>query len=135
MSIVVTAEQTVHVGTPIVVEGAAPGSPFAAVFEDDGSTGYFYALDTRGHDQPIQDALQIYNVSNVTDRGPPSVVKISWSQDSTKTVLLINEHPHAVFDFAAKRGYCRTGFPPPASGGSWSLQGHAWAESALGLFV
>jgi len=135
MQMVVTAEQTLRVGTPSVVEGAAPESPFAAVFEDDGTTGYFYALDARSQDQPIQDALQIYNVSNVTDRNQPSVVKIDWSRDSMKTVLLINEHPHAVFDFAAKRGCCRTGFPPPASGGNWSPQGHAWAESAMGLFV
>lgn len=133
MPIIVTANTELLVGTPAVIDGAAPDSFFAAVFEDDGETGYLYALDTSLSGQQIQDALHIYNVSNVSDRHIPSQVKIGWSTDSTKVVLLINGHPHAVFDFSAKRGYCLSGFPPPSANGAWS--GHAWSEEALQLFA
>ena len=135
MPIIVTAEQELRVGTAIVIDGAAPESSLAAVFEDDGDTGYFYALDTGASGQQIQDALHVYNVMSVSAREKPSEVKIGWSTDSKKVVLLINGYPHAVFDFAAKRGYCRSGFPPPAAKGEWSGHDHSWSEQALQLFA
>lgn len=134
MPIQVTAEHEFSVGAATTVEGAAPNGPFVAVFEDDESTGYFYALDTSRDGNPIQDALHIYNVANVTDRHKPSIIKIGWSNDSIKVVLLINGYPHAVFDFNAKQGYCRTGFPPSAMSSGWSTEGHKWAEAAIQLF-
>ena len=103
MAIHVVAEQEFLVGQATVLEGAAPEGHFVAVFEDDGETGYFYALDMSVKQQPIQDAVHIYNVDNVSDRGIPSTVKIGWSTDSTKAVLLINGDPHAVFDFQARQ--------------------------------
>jgi len=135
MPIQITSEREFLVGQPTVIEGPAPEGPLVVVFEDDGSTGYFYALDTSHEGQPIQDALQIYNVTNVSDRAKPSTVKIGWSLDNQKAVLLINGHPHAVFDFAAKQGYCRTGFPPPSPAGAWASQGHEWREAAIELFA
>jgi hypothetical protein len=133
MPINIVAEQKITVGTEAFVDGAAPEGPFAAVFEDDGATGYFYALDRSVAGNSIQDAMHVYNVAAVTDRHVPSLVEIGWSLDHRKVVLLINDHPHAVFDFAARRGYCRTGFPPPAPRGAWS--GHAWDDAALKLFA
>ena len=135
MPITVTAENELIVGTPLVLEGQAPNKPFIAVFEDDCDTGYFYALDTSKDDNPIQDALHIYDVANITDKGIPSSVKIGWSQDCKKVVLLINNYPHAIFDFEAKRGYCRTGFPPSANGSPWSPNGHEWSDVAINLFA
>lgn len=132
MPIRIVAERELIVGSALVVEGPAPAGTYLAVFEDDEDTGYFYALDTSVADQPIQDAVHIYNAANVVDSAEPSIVKVGWSQDSTKVVLLINDQPHAIFDFSAKRGYCRTGFPPPRAGGLWS--GHEWEESAINLF-
>lgn len=134
MSIQVTAEQELTVGKATVIESKAPDGPFAAVFEDDGETGYFYALDTSVGGQQIQDAVHIYNVANVSDRSQPSTVKIGWSMDGHKVALLINNHPHAVFDFSGKRGYCRTGFPPALRTGEWSTNGHAWDEACIALF-
>ena len=134
MPIVVTAEEEILVGRAIVVEGPAPDGHFSTVFEDDGDTGYFYALDGAAEGNPIQDALSIYNVLGVTDRDRPSVVKIGWSNDSQKAVLLINGFPHAVFDFGTRQGYCRTGFPPAPSTGDWSGAGHQWNDSAVELF-
>lgn len=133
MPIQVTAEGEFMVGTPVVLEAETIDGPWGCVFEDDGETAYFYALDFRNEQQPIVNALHIYNVANVTDREKPSVAKIGWSADGSKAVLLINQWPHAVFDFAGQRGYCRTGFPPPAKNSGWT--GHEWDEAAVGLFA
>lgn len=135
MPITITAESELSVGTALVVEAQAPQERFVAVFEDDGDTGYFYAVDPSADDNPIQDALHIYNAADVADKERPSEVKIGWSQDSKKVVLLINGYPHAVFDFEAKRGYCRTGFPPPQENSTWGLHGHAWSDAAVDLFA
>jgi hypothetical protein len=127
------AEQEIRVGEPTVVEGASPTPPFVVVFEDDGTTGYFYALDMTRTENPIVDALLIYDVANVTDKHLPSKIRLVWSQDDKKAALLINGNPHAIFDFEARRGYCRTGFPPPAATG-WTKHGHAWDDKAQELF-
>ena len=39
-----------------------PNGSFVAVFEGDGETGYFYALDQTPSGQQIQDALPIHDV-------------------------------------------------------------------------
>jgi hypothetical protein len=135
MPIQVVAEKQIIVGQETAIEGGAPQGAFAAVFEDDGQTGYFYALDRSFDGSPIQDALQVYNVRNVIDREKPSVVKIGWSIDSKKVILLINDYPHAVFDFLTKQGFCRSGFPPTKPGGEWSTCGHDWDEAAIAPFV
>lgn len=133
MPIHVAAIREVFVGRPAVVEGRAPAGQFSAVFEDDGETGYFYAVDPTAQGQTIQDAVHIYNAASVTDRTGPAVVKIGWSGDARKVVLLINDYPHAVFDFDAQQGWCRSGFPPPGVP-PWSQGGHAWDEACVALF-
>ncbi len=133
MAVKLVSEQEINVGEAIVVEGASPTPPFVVVFEDDGDTGYFYALDTSRTDNPILDALHIYDVASVTDKHLPSKIKLVWSQDDQKAVLLINEFPHAIFDFVARRGYCRSGFPLPLKTG-WTEYGHEWDENAEDLF-
>jgi len=132
MSAKLVAEQTIKVGKPMVIEGPSPSAKYGIVFEDDGETGYLYALDFARTDNPIVDALHIYDVAQVEDRDRPSCVQLAWSRDGLKALLSINGYPHGVFDFAARRGYCRTGFPPPA--GAWSAQGHEWDDNALRLF-
>lgn len=126
------ATSILNVGTKMVVDSVSTQSSFAVVFEDDGDTGYFYGLDPSREGNPILDAMHIYNVSAVTDRDQPSAVKIVWSDDGLKAALVINEYPHAVFDFEAKRGYCRTGFPPADK--RWTLFDHSWDDRALQLF-
>ena len=135
MAAVQVAEEEIRVGQAVVIEGESPSQPFVAVFEDDGETGYFYALDsTRGAETQIVDAVHIYDVEGVTDRHMfPSTIQIVWSRDGHSAALLINDYPHAIFDFTARRGYCRTGFPPSANG-EWSSQGHDWDDAALELF-
>jgi hypothetical protein len=114
----------------------SPAGKYAAVFEDDGDTGYLYAYDIAKHqagvEDPIYDAMHIYNVRNIADRHPPSKLQIGWSRDGLKAILIINGYGHAVFDFAAKRGYCRTGFPPPPPDGEWTR--HIYSDAVLDLF-
>mgnify|MGYP000901987644 CR=1 FL=1 len=133
MGIVVTARHTIHVGVTGHIQGDAPEGSYSAVFEDDGDTGYFYALDFGSGGQPIQNALHIYNAASISDKHLPSEVKIGWSVGGEKVVLLINGHPHAVFDFSSKRGYCRTGFPAPSPESGWT--GHEWSDEAIELFA
>jgi hypothetical protein len=134
MAIQVVAEKEFFVGSPIVLEGRAPCGPFAAVFEDDGDTGFFYALNASLEGNPFQDAVHIYNVANVSEPDKPARAAIGWSIDNRKVVLLINDYPHAIFDFDGKQGYCRSGFPPSNPYGDWSLGGHTWLEAAVDLF-
>jgi hypothetical protein len=134
MPIHVVAEQQLLVGQPTVIEGPAPTGSFVAVFEDDGETAYFYAVDRSLEPNPIRDAVHVYDVAQVTDREEPSVVSVGWSVDNQKVVLLINSSPHAIFDFQRKQGFCRSGFPPPLSNTEWSARGHGWDESASALF-
>ncbi|AZC18571.1 DUF2251 domain-containing protein [Pseudomonas sp. CMR5c] len=134
MPIYLAAESELKVGQALVLEAPAEEGSFVVVFEDDGDTGYFYALDTAAEGNPIYDALHIYNAADVSDSHKPSMVKVGWAVDHRKAVLLINDFPHAVFDFDAKQGYCRSGFPPQAGNG-WSEGGHQWDDAALGLFA
>ncbi len=126
------AEQVIRVGQAVVVEAPSPAGDFGVVFEDDGETGYLYGLDFACKDNPIADALHIYNVADVTDADRPSRLQLFWSEDGRKAAAVINGYTHAVFDFSTKRAYCRTGFPPPS--GDWSAHPHTWDDAALDLF-
>jgi len=130
--IFLVAQEAITVGEEITIFGESPQGRFATVFEDNSETGYFYALDAEKADNQICDAMHVYNVKNVTDGNIPSKIEILWSQDGLKSVLLINDYPHAIFDFEQKRGYCRTNFPP--SDKSWTEFDHEWKEDALELF-
>lgn len=133
MTILVTAQAQLVVGEAQVISSLAPEGELSAVFEDDGETGYFYALDNSVAGNPIKDAVHIYDAEDVTDGHIPSDVKIGWSEDSRKCVLLINGYPHGVFDFNGQNGYCRSGFPPPLGMG-WSISGHDWSDAVDEFF-
>lgn len=120
------------VGKATTLESVSPSSRYAVVFEDDGDTGCFYGLDTSRGNNPIIDALQIYNARAVVDGQIPSIVETAWSKSGEQAALLINSYPHAVFDFAGRRAYCRSGFPRPL--GEWSAYSHEWNDSALDFF-
>ncbi len=124
-------KETIRVGEAIVVQSDSSIGRYQAVFEDDGQTGYFYALDTSRSDNPIVDALHIYNVEAVVDRDKPSELHIVWSADGLKTALFLNAYPHAVYNFEENRGCCRTGFPPATPGSNAS---HEWDESEMEVF-
>ena len=127
------AEQTFQPGDCVLLLCDAPGGSVSASFEDDGETGYFYAIDLTRTDNMILDAVHVYNVTNVSDRDRPLTVSIEWSEDGFKCALLINGYPHAAFDFSAQRGFCRTNFPnfPSQSPGCWLSSDHSWSEDAV----
>jgi len=130
-ALVVSPPYTLLVGKPAAYEARSPDGRFSVVFEDDGDTGYLYALDYSQKDgNPIQEAMSIYDVKNVTDREKPSEVVLVWSADSQRAALFINSYPHAVFDFAGRRGFSRRNFPKP---GKWGTD-FRWDDSALDAF-
>lgn len=121
-------------GTDTFVAADSATGPYSTVFEDNGETGYFYAYDRKA--KSVLDAVLIYNVSSVVERDRESFAKIIWSEDGLKSALLINDYPHAVFDFEAKRGYSRKNFPnlPSAPNRDWDRSTHQWDDAALQSF-
>jgi hypothetical protein len=112
-------EATLVVGTATVVESDSPSISVAVVFEDDGQTGYFYAVDKAAEDLTILDASLVYNVADVIGRNDPSNLTILWSKDGMKSALLINN-------------YCRSNFPP--ANDIWPQPSREWNDSVLELF-
>jgi hypothetical protein len=127
------SEQTFTPGDSTFFASDSPTHPHSASFEDDGETGYFYALDLNRSENMILDALHIYNVANVSDRDRVSSLSIVWSADGIKCALLINGYPHATFDFGGKRGRCRTNSPslPNAAPDCWDSSDHQWSDEAI----
>jgi len=107
---ILALEGTFIVGEDTFFDSIAQTSSFAVVFEDDLTTGYFYAVDIT-QDQKILDALHIYNVADVIDKNKPCKIQVAWTDDYQIASLLINNYCHAIFDFKTKAGYCRNGFP------------------------
>jgi hypothetical protein len=131
MNATVDAEQVITPGDKSYVDSSSATTSFATFFEDDGDTGYFYAVERSGSEITILDALQVYVVA--VEAAEPRLLQIVWSRDGLKSALLVDGVAQAVFDFAAKRGYCRRGSPPPSS--HWPDAGHQWSDAAMELFV
>ena len=116
--------------------------PWTVVFEDEGVSGYFYACD-RSHEKledSILDAMLIYNVAAVEKGADGSaaerIVSIDWSRDGQKAVLYLDGVAQALFDFAARCGYCRSNFPNflADQGDVWNRSSHAWSDAAFEQF-
>ena len=67
-------EETFTVGEETLFRSTSPTSSLGVLFEDDLTTGYFYAIDNQA-DLDILDALHIYNVADVIDKNKPSKFK------------------------------------------------------------
>ncbi len=134
MPLKIAATQPFKVGQPLVVDADSPEGRYATVFEDDGKTGYFYAVDTDVEDgNPVRDAMLVYTVADVTDAAIESTLEIGWSDDGLKALLLINDEPHAAFDFAQRQGWCLSGEPAPDASG-WSKASRQWSDDVEALF-
>lgn len=109
-------EKKVKVGTPkTVVESIAAAGGRRVIFEDDGTTGYFYAVRL-GAEMEILDALHVYNVADVADRHISVKVQLIWDEAWAAAMLLINGYGHALYDFQRSAGFCRNAFPPAQNG-------------------
>jgi hypothetical protein len=135
MPLKIVARETLRVGRPLVVDADSPSGRYAALFEDDGQTGLFYAIDTDVEDaNPVQDALLVYVAADVIDAALDSTLEIGWSDDGARALLLINDQPHAAFDFARRQGWCLTGLPEAAVDRSWSKASRQWSDDVEALF-
>lgn len=114
---ILSLEETFTVGEDTFFDSISPSSTFGVTFEDDLTTGYFYAVNT----QPTLEflnALHIYNVVDVIDKAKPCKLQIAWNYNGQIASLLINNYCHAIFDFEKRIGYSRNGFPE--RGKNWS---------------
>ncbi|WP_210519133.1 DUF2251 domain-containing protein [Hymenobacter terricola] len=110
------AEAKITVGTPeTFLESTATAGTMRVVFEDDGTTGYLYAIRP-GPELHILDALHVYDVAKVADRQIPVTVQLFWDATETAAALIINGHCHALYDFQRMAGFCRNAFPPARNG-------------------
>ncbi len=125
--------KTLIAGTPCLVICPAPSGPYHAQFEDDGTTGYFYGLDTRlSAGERVVAALHVYNVETLAHRNRPAEIEIRWARDGTMAALVVNREFRAVLDFAARRGYCRTNLPAPNT--AWTNHDYAWDDRVTTWF-
>jgi hypothetical protein len=120
-------------------------APWTVVFEDEGVAGYFYACDRSREklDESILDAMLIYNVgalaaSDEQLKRPLAerIATVEWSRDGLKAVLYLDGAAQALYDFGARRGYCRMDFPNflEDQGDVWRRNSHAWSDAALAEF-
>jgi len=106
-------------GEDLFAESFSPESPYGVVFEDDGQTAYFYAVekDKEGTGLRVLDALHIRETGGeLAEEGAapkPSRLQIVWSKDWMKSALVIDGLCHALFDFIEHGGYNINQFPPP----------------------
>ena len=128
----VALTELLMVGVECVFESDSEDNSHGVVFEDDGSTGYFYARDYSIPDQLFVDALHIYSAEGVTDRDVESNLSIIWSNDWRYAALIINQYPHAAFDFKEKTGYSRDNFPEADPKTGWTH--HPWDDSIRSQF-
>ena len=91
------------------------------MFEDDGETGYFYAMDLHQTENPVVDSLFVYSKADIeeTTLTEPRRLEICWSENGYQAFLLLNGYPHAAFDFSQFVGYNYTKFPQPELGSMW----------------
>jgi hypothetical protein len=106
-------EMEITPGEDNFLESFSPESRYGVVFEDDGETGYFYAVEKEeeGTGVRILDALHIYEDESMGTT--KSKLMIVWSKDWMKCALVLDGYCHAIFDFAAHGGYSINEFPPP----------------------
>lgn len=102
-------------GEDTFVESFSMENSYGVVFEDDGETAYFYAVqkDPDTSELRILDALHIYEKQPTTQEKKKCNLMIIWSRDWLKCALVLDDSCHAVFDFENQGGYNLNEFPPP----------------------
>jgi hypothetical protein len=119
-------------GTSAAYQSVSSDPRLRCVFEDDGGTGYLYALDhTDGSAQPIKDAVNIYTVDTANDLD--ATFDFQWSDDGQRCVMKLDGEPVAIVDFQTKQLSARSNFPrtSPWTGMArvpWTLPPKAWLE-------
>jgi hypothetical protein len=79
--------ETFSVGHETFIESCPDTVDNAVIFEDNGETGYLYAIERNtGEELKILDAVNIYDVARVTDKEIPSEIKFFWTDDFERVV-------------------------------------------------
>ena len=122
--------QTIVRGQDTFIESFSPENNFGVVFEDDGETAYFYALekDPASQEQRVLDALHIYETEEGMEEKQFSLFMI-WSKDWLKCALVIDGICNALFDFENQGGYNLNEFPPP--NGIWTRGGRELVKEVI----
>jgi len=128
---VVSINQVFTPGGKDVIESNSPAGVFGVVFEDDGATGRFHAIDVTKPDRPL-DTLDVYSVSQIPKRDKQPALVIIWSTDGQSALLMVGGIPQAAFNFATKHGFCM--FNSPAPNAAWTKFSHKWDFAALAPF-
>jgi hypothetical protein len=110
-------EKPFEKGEHTFIESYSPENSFGVIFEDDGETGYFYAVEVgqENREKRILDALHIYEADISKLEKKTSSLVIVWSKDWLKSALVIDGLCHALYDFEKQAGYNINEFPPPNS--------------------
>jgi hypothetical protein len=125
-------QRVVRFGEPVVMESRSPSGAHAVLYEDDGDTGYFYAVEPSPEGMEMLDALHLYNAEQDL-RGVDCRIELVWSADGNKAGLRINGTLWAAFDFEHEQGRCRTNFPPPS--GRWKMASRPpWSDAVVRQF-
>lgn len=100
------------------------------VFQDDGQTGYFYAVDApEGKSPEMVDGVFVYTVDPLTSVAP-DIAEVRWSPDGDRAALFFGGVAQAAFDFARQRGFGRTPSQSAISG-PWPPHEHIWDPTVL----
>ena len=69
----------------------------AVMFEDDGETGYFYALDMRQNAQPVVDCLHVYNADNTRNHHEARKLEILLLNKVSPTISSNHKLSHIIW--------------------------------------
>jgi hypothetical protein len=126
-------EMRVRPGHHGTLESRSPTGAFMARFEDDGETGYVYAVDLgREHGSKIIEAIQIYVAREDGEVGE-ILVELRWSGNGNRVALALDGELQVAFDFAAEVACALSAFPPPADDRWKRVRARSAAEIAAFL--
>lgn len=125
MSTVVSLERTIIPGVPVVVSWDCPASSFGVMFEDDGQTGYVYAVQNAGEGSGILDALMVYQMRPGDQPSSPRFLTLRWAYPVVAVYL--DSALAAAYDFHGRRRFGVLRFPPPGQG--WMDTEPEWVEA------
>ena len=107
----------------VVLKTSSSVSGHACVFEDDGTTGYLYALKPAENGDaigPIADAVLVYQYTEGNPRQHSAELQFQWTDSGSCCGLVLDGHLYALFDFDTQTGFSISGFPPASETGGWA---------------
>lgn len=108
-----------------------PDVRLSCVFEDDGRTGYLYALIYDGSAQPIKDAVQIYDAEAAANDHEHELTFV-WSASGDQCGLFLDGVLEGFVDFDRKLVSARSNFPAISP---WSKEPRAaWRDDFVEYF-